>query len=91
MSAVPMDERPYEFAAQFPVIGNTFFWQQDPVVMTVSAGSWIGERKTLKFTASVKSAAGEVRTLSMPDLELLDGASRRVALPFDEPGPTRSN
>ena len=86
MSAVPMDERPYEFAAQFPVIGNTFFWQEDPVVMTVSAGSWIGERKTLKFTASVKSAAGEVRTLSMPDLELLDGASRRVALPFDEPG-----
>lgn len=86
MGGVPSDERPYEFAVKFPVIGNTFFWKEDPVVMTVAAGSWIGEAKTLKFEAKVTSAAGVTKPMQIPEIELFDGASRQVELPFADPG-----
>ena len=79
-------DRPYEFSVKYPVVGNTFFDAEGEPAIIISAGSWIGEEKTLTFKAKAVSAAGEERKFDIPPLKILDGASQMVKLPFDEPG-----
>lgn len=79
-------DRPYELSVKYPVVGNTFFDAEGEPAVIISAGSWIGEEKTLTFKANVVSAAGEERKFEIPPLKVLDGASQIVKLPFDEPG-----
>ncbi len=86
MSAVPESERPYEFSVSYPVIGNTFFLGEEKPTVTLSAGSWIGSPRTLKFKAKVTSAAGETKPFAIPDMKILDGGCASIALPFTEPG-----
>ena len=79
-------DRPYELSVKYPVVGNTFFDAEGEPAVIISAGSWIGEEKTLTFKANVVSATGEERKFEIPPLKVLDGASQIVKLPFDEPG-----
>ena len=83
MEGIPADERPYELAVTYPVVGNTFFAGEGKPSVVISAGSWIGEEKTLAFKAKAVSAAGEERKFDIPPLKILDGASQIVKLPFD--------
>jgi len=79
-------DRPYELSVRYPVVGNTFYDAEGEPALIISAGSWIGEEKTLTFKANVISATGEERKFDIPPLKVLDGASQIVKLPFDEPG-----
>jgi len=79
-------DRPYELSVRYPVVGNTFYDAEGEPAVIISAGSWIGEEKTLTFKANVVSATGEERKFNIPPLKVLDGASQIVKLPFDEPG-----
>ena len=79
-------DRPYELSVKYPVVGNTFYDAECEPAVIISAGSWIGEEKTLTFKANVVSATGEERKFEIPPLKVLDGASQIVKLPFDEPG-----
>ena len=79
-------DRPYELSVRYPVVGNTFYDAEGEPAVIISAGSWIGEEKTLTFKAKAVSAAGEERKIDIPPLKVLDGASQIVKLPFDEPG-----
>ena len=79
-------DRPYELSIRYPVVGNTFYDAEGEPAVIISAGSWIGEEKTLTFKANVVSATGEERKFDIPPLKVLDGASQIVKLPFDEPG-----
>ena len=79
-------DRPYELSVRYPVVGNTFYDAEGEPALIISAGSWIGEEKTLVFKAKAVSAAGEERKIDIPPLKVLDGASQMVKLPFDEPG-----
>ena len=79
-------DRPYELSVRYPVVGNTFYDAEGEPAVIISAGSWIGEEKTLTFKANVVSATGEERKFEIPPLKVLDGASQIVKLPFDEPG-----
>ena len=79
-------DRPYELSVKYPVVGNTFYDAEGEPAVIISAGSWIGEEKTLTFKANVVSATGEERKFEIPPLKVLDGASQIVKLPFDEPG-----
>ena len=86
MEGIAPEDRPVDFMVQFPVVGNTFHYGSDKVVMTVSAGSWIGERKRLAMEGEIESAYGTRTKLDIEPLEVLDSASRIVALPCGEPG-----
>ncbi|MBR1608685.1 MAG: hypothetical protein IJ678_03615 [Kiritimatiellae bacterium] len=86
MDGIPPDERPFSFAMSFPVVGNCFYFGEDKPEIVLSAGSWIGEPRTVRFGIEVESASGEVRQTAAPDLDVLDSASLRVPLPFQEPG-----
>lgn len=81
MSSVPVSERPYELNVTYPVIGNTFFSGEEKPRMKISAGSWIGEEKTIEFDAKVSAADGTETKLEMPALKVLDGASATVEMP----------
>ena len=42
-------DRPYELSVRYPVVGNTFYDAEGEPALIISAGSWIGEEKTLVF------------------------------------------
>ena len=86
MEGIAEADRPYSLNVTFPVVGNTFLYGEDKPVILVSASSWLGSEKTIRFQATVTSASGEKKTLSLPELKVLDGASVHADLPFSEPG-----
>ena len=86
MGGIPVDERPYEIGVTFPTVANCFYYQEEEPVVVLSAGSWLGEERTVRTTVEVESATGEKRPLLIPDMKVLDSASVRVKLPFTEPG-----
>ncbi len=86
MGAIPVEERPYEIGATFPVTANCFYYGEEKPEVVLSVGSWLGEERTVRTTAEVESAAGERRPMPIPDLTVLDSASVRAELPFTEPG-----
>ena len=89
MEGIAEGDRPTSFGVSFPVVGNTFFVGVDRPEMTLSAGSWLGEKRTLRFSATVETAQGARKPFPIEDLEVLDGASRVVNLPYAEPGAYR--
>ena len=86
MRGIAPEERGYEFLTIYPVVGNTFFYQEDPVEMTVAAGSWMGQERELSFDAKVISALGGETKLEIPTMKLVDGVSKKIKLPCTEPG-----
>lgn len=86
MEGIAPADRPFGFEILFPVIGNVFFHGEDEVVMDLSASSWIGEKKTLRFNAEIEDAYGVKTKLDIKPMEVLDSAVRKVKLPCDMPG-----
>ncbi|MBR1921568.1 MAG: hypothetical protein IJ829_06155, partial [Kiritimatiellae bacterium] len=89
MEGIAVEDRPYELAIRYPVVGNTFYAGEDKPSFVIAAGSWIGDVKTLTFKAKATSADGTVRAFDIPPIKVLDGVSKVVPLPFDEPGAYR--
>lgn len=85
ISDVPVGERPYGLTIDMAPVGNIFTAGEQPE-MQVSATSWLGDGRDLRFSGIVESADGQKRTLKIPTLRCETEASTIVALPFDQPG-----
>lgn len=85
VSAVPFSERPYGLLTNMEPVGNIFTVGEKPL-MQVSATSWLGDVRELRFSGHVTSANGEKRPLMVPKMRCETEVSTIVELPFDQPG-----
>lgn len=83
VSDIPLEERPYSVAIEFPATGNIFYKGEKPVA-TLAATSWLGDERTLEINARVVSSDGTAKEIKRFTCKDSDGAE--LEMPFAEPG-----
>jgi hypothetical protein len=68
VSDVPLAQRAYGIAVEFPALANIFYNNEKPIA-NFSATSWLGEERTLNVKARVVSSTGDTKDIVVAPLK----------------------